>query len=224
MVVNFNYINKSENDLPLIEGKFIYIDFGLSIHLNRRKYLMQDIDELFLNGTHYYTPLEIFAVRILNKLINHGHSAYDSDFLNHMYLKTEKIFQRNKDYYHHEGIRNNMFKSKHDSESKRNYYLTPIKYESIIKHILELYKADLLESYIPSLLKGWDIYSLGITFAKIIIKCNIHDIELNNIIFKMIDLNFEKRINISQILKIKKYIHDITIKNSNSISPIKLNY
>jgi serine/threonine protein kinase len=224
MVVSFNYINKSEKDLPLIEGKFIYIDFGLSIYLNRRKYSMNDIDELFLNGTHYYTPLEIFAVRVLNKLINHGHSIYDSDFVNLMYLKTEKIFQKNKDYYHHEGIRHNMFKSKHDSESKRNYYLTPLKYESIIKHILELYKKGQLEAYIPSLLKGWDIYSLGITFAKIIIKCNIHNLELNNIVFKMIDLNFEKRINVLQILKIKKYIHDIDINHSSSISSIKLNY
>jgi hypothetical protein len=145
-----------------------------------------------------------------------------------MYLKTEKIFQKNKDYYHHEGIRNNMFKSKNDSESKskskKNYYLTSLKYETIIKNILELYKKGQLEAYIPSLLKGWDIYSLGITFAKIIIKCNINNLELNNVVFKMIDLNFEKRINVSQILKIKKYINDFNINHSSSISSIKLNY
>jgi serine/threonine protein kinase len=227
MVISFNYINKSEKDLPLIEGKFRYIDFGLSVHLNRRKYLMSDVDELFLNGTHFYTPIEIFTLRILNKLIKHGRNVHDSDFLNYMYLKTEKIFQKNKDYYHYEGIRNNMFKSKNDSDGKKNYYLTPSKYENIIKRILELYKNGQLESYIPSLLKGWDIYSLGITFSKIIIKCNIHNQELNNIVFKMIDLNFEKRINVSQLLKIKKYIYDINpnpIKDYSSISSIKLNY
>ncbi len=221
MVVSFNYINKSEKDLPLIDGKFRYIDFGLSVHLNRRKYFMNDIDELFLNGTHFYTPIEIFALRILNKLIKHGHDVNDSEFLNHMYLKTEKIFQKNKDYYHYEGIRHNMFKSKNESDIKRDYYLTPLKYENIIKRIIELYKNGQLEVYIPSLLKGWDIYSLGITFAKIIIKCNINNMELNNIVFKMIDLNFEKRITISQLLKIKKYN---PTKHSSSLSSIKLNY
>ena len=38
------------------------------------------------------------------------------------------------------------------------------------------------------------------------------------------DLNFEKRINVLQILKIKKYIHDININHSSSTQSIKLNY
>jgi hypothetical protein len=211
MVASFNYLKETDNGLPTIESKFRYIDFGLSLHLNRRKYTMKDIDELFSNGTHYYTPMEIFAVRVLNKLISHGHDVNDDDFLDLMYLKTEKVFQKNKDYYHYEGIRYNTFKTKNNSESKRNYYITPMKYETIIKHILDLYKNGQLEYYIPNLLKAWDVYSLGITFAKIIIKCNIHDTELNNIIFGMINLNFEKRLTVSQLVKMKH-------------SSIKLNY
>jgi serine/threonine protein kinase len=218
MVASFDYLNKTENDLPLIKSKYRYIDFGLSIHLNRRKYSMSDINELFSNGTHYYTPLEIFAVRVLNKLIKQSRHIDDSDFEYLMNLKTDKIFQKNRDYYHYEGIRNNTFKSKNDSMSNRNYYLTPLKYENIIKHIVELYKNNQLENKIPELLKSWDIYSLGITFAKIIIKCDIHDQELNNIILKMIDLNFEKRINMNQLIKIKPYISNITN------SSIKLDY
>ncbi len=211
MVASFDYLKETDNGLPTIESKFRYIDFGLSLHLNRRKYTMKDIDELFSNGTHYYTPMEIFAVRVLNKLISHGHDVNDADFLDLMYLKTEKVFQKNKDYYHYEGIRYNTFKTKNNSESKRNYYITPMKYESIVKHILDLYKNGQLEYYIPNLLKAWDVYSLGITFAKIIIKCDIHDTELNNIVFGMINLNFEKRLTISQLVKMKH-------------SLIKLNY
>ena len=67
------------------------------------------------------------------------------------------------------------------------------------------------------------MYSLGITLAKIAIKCNITDPEFKNIIFKMIDLNFEKRITLGQLKKSPYYIHnldDIYIRKKS----IKLNY
>ena len=203
----------------IINTKFRYIDFGLSLVLNRRKYLMSDVYDLFSNGTHYYTPLEIFALRILNKLISHGHSVEDKDFLYIMLNKSGKIYQRNRDYYHNEGIRYSYFKAKNYKEStitddesetdgNKTYFLTPRKYESIFKNIIELYKNKKLEREIPSLLKSWDIFSLGITLAKIIIKCEIHDSKLRKIIFKMINVNYEKRITINELIKLPEYIEN----------------
>ena len=79
IVVSFEYLNdfidneliedKKYENHPLIDTKFRFIDFGLSLFLNRRRYTMNDITELFSNGTHYYTPMEIFAVRIISKLL-----------------------------------------------------------------------------------------------------------------------------------------------------------
>jgi hypothetical protein len=51
-------------------------------------------------------------------------------------------------------------------------------------------------------LKSWDIFSLGITFAKILIKCEIHDSNFRKIIFKMININYEKRITINELIKL----------------------
>ena len=56
--------------------------------------------------------MEIFGIRILNKLILQGYDINDKDFLYLMMNKTGKYYQRNKDYYHNEGILNNYFKSK----------------------------------------------------------------------------------------------------------------
>ena len=197
----------------IINSKARYIDFGLSIILNRRKYVMNDISDLFANGTHYYTPLEIFALRLLNKLISHGHDPHDKDFLYLMMSKSGKQYQRNRDYYHNEGIRHSYFKAKNykestisddfsDTSTNKTYFLNARKYEMVFHNIIELYKNKKLEKEIPNLLKSWDIFSLGITFAKILIKCEIHDSNFRKIIFKMININYEKRITINELIKL----------------------
>ena len=197
----------------IINSKIRYIDFGLSLVLNRRKYIMSDVYDLFLNGTHYYTPLEIFALRLLNKLISHGHDPNDKDFLYLMMSKSGKLYQRNRDYYHNEGIRHSYFKAKNykestisddfsDTSSNKTYFLNARKYEMVFQNIIELYKNKKLEKEIPNLLKSWDIFSLGITFAKILIKCEIHDSKFRKIIFKMININYQKRITINELIKL----------------------
>jgi len=71
--------------------------------------------------------------------------------------------------------------------------------ENIFKYILELYKSNELDKKINDFLYSWDIYSLGIVLCKIIINTNIENHSLHNIVFKMIDLNYEKRIKISEL-------------------------
>ena len=193
---------------PVIDTKLRYIDFGLSLLLNRRKYNMNDITELFTNGTHYYTPMDVFAIRIISKLLKkHPHEI--DKYYDLMLLNTNKIYHRNRDYYHYEGIRNNVFGHKHnihENDKENIFFLNSSKYEATFKQILELYKTNKLGNIIPKILKGWDIFSLGITLSKIIIKCDIHDKEFNDIIFKMIDFNIEKRITIQQLIKIPQFI------------------
>jgi hypothetical protein len=102
----------------------------------------------------------------------------------------------------------------------KNYYLTPHKYEIIFKNILEMYKNNTLNNHIIDFLYGWDIYSLGIVFAKIAIRANIKDKEFKNIIFKMIDLNPMTRITVNEITKIPQYINNIL----SSKKSIKISY
>ena len=59
----------------------------------------------------------------------------------------------------------------------------------------------------------WDVYSLGMVLAKICIKCDIHDTDFKKLIFKMIEVNPVKRININDLTKTYNYV-----KNINSLS------
>ncbi len=219
----------------IIDCRIRYIDFGLSLNLNKRKYKTDEIISLLTDGTLYYTPINILAIKILYKLINRGYDPLKKDFLYQMMLKMGKIYQKNRDYYHYEGIRNNSFNFSDNSESSlsssssssifsevksKNYYLTPAKYESVFKIILDMYKHNTLNSHIIDFLYGWDIYSLGIVFAKIAIYAKIKDPAFKSIIFKMIDLNPKTRITVNEITKIPQYINNVLTAKKN----IKINY
>ncbi len=216
IVIDFNYFSSmSYYNLPIMTCRIRYIDFGLSLLLNRRKYSTSDIMELLLNGTHYYTPLDILALKIIYKLLKRGHNIDDKDFLYQMMLKSGKLYQKNRDYYHYEGIRTNYFKYGNDSESlsDTSFFLTPSKYESVFKIVLDIFKENKMETKIHDFLYGWDIFSLGIVLAKICIKCDIHDVDFKKIIFKMIETNPLKRITINELTKTYNYV-----KNINSLS------
>ena len=224
--------SKRHYNKNVIDCRIRYIDFGLSLNLNKRKYKTDEIISLLTDGTLYYTPLNILAIKILYKLINRGYDPLKKDFLYQMMLKMGKIYQKNRDYYHYEGIRNNSFNFSDNSESSsssssifsevksKNYYLTPAKYESVFKMILDMYKHNTLNSHIIDFLYGWDVYSLGIVFAKIAIRANIKDKDFKNIIFKMIELNPKNRITVNEITKIPQYINNILT----SKKTIKINY
>lgn len=216
IVIDFNYFSSmSYYNLPIMTCRIRYIDFGLSLVLNRRKYSSSEIMELLMNGTHYYTPLDILALKIIYKLLKRGHNLDDKDFLYQMMLKSGKLYQKNRDYYHYEGIRSNYFKYSNDTESlsDKSFFLTPTKYEQVFKIVLDIFKQNKMDTKIHDFLYGWDIFSLGIVLAKICIKCDIHDPELKKIIFKMLEPNPLKRININDLTRSYNYV-----KNINSLS------
>jgi serine/threonine protein kinase len=216
IVIDFNYFSSmSYYNLPIMTCRIRYIDFGLSLVLNRRKYSSSEIIELLMNGTHYYTPLDIIALKIIYKLLKRGHNIDDKDFLYQMMIKSGKLYQKNRDYYHYEGIRTNYFKYGSDTESlsDKSFFLTPAKYEQVFKTVLDIFKTNKMESKIHDFLYGWDIFSLGVVLAKICIKCDIHDNDFKKLIFKMIEPNPLKRININELTKTYNYV-----KNINSLS------
>lgn len=219
IVVSFDYENDIQNELPIINSRFKYIDFGLTIHLNRKKYLSNDISDLLSDGTHFYTPMNIFAIKFIYKMIKQGYDIYSRDFLYRLMNKAGKIYQKNRDYYHNEGICNNYFQMNNNSNSYNNnksYYLNPFKYEKIFKNILEMYKNNKIEANIQNYLYGWDIFSLGITLSKIYIRTGINDSKFKDVIFKMIEQEPEKRITINELLTISNTI--ISKKTSKNTS------
>jgi serine/threonine protein kinase len=233
IIIDFDYINKNKLEVfkkikhhkeAVISCMLRYIDFGLSINLNKRKYNSNEIEELLANGTHYYIPLEIFAIKLIYKLIKRGYEPIDKGFIELLTNKIYKSYHRNKDYYHFEGIRHSYFKSKkhihsvkkthkkiidnqhiQDNASQNTYYLNQSKLEMTVKNIYELYKNNKLENNITSFMYGWDVYSLGITLAKIYIKTNVVDLDYKNLIFKMIEIDFNKRISVQDLLKTPKF-------------------
>jgi serine/threonine protein kinase len=204
----------------IINCRIRYIDFGLSLHLNKKKYSVDEIISLLADGTTYYTPIDIFGIKLLYRLIKRGYNPESKDFLNLMMNKLAKKYQANRNYYHSEGIRNNYFSFEGDSiYDTKNYYLTASKYETSLKYILNLYNSNKLNDKIPDFLYGWDIYSLGIVLAKIAIRSDVKNIEFKNIIFKMIELNPEKRLNVSELIKVPEFVNVLSGYKS-----IKINY
>ena len=141
-------------------------------------------------------------------MIKQGYDPYSRDFLYRIMTKAGKIYQKNRDYYHNEGIRNNYFQNdkKSDTYNNKSYYLTPIKYEKIFRNMLEMYKNNKIETIIKEYLYGWDVFSLGITLSKIYIRAGINDSKFSSIIFKMIEQEPEKRLTISELINIHSNI------------------
>ncbi len=216
LIIDFYYDQESSTHLK--DSKVRYIDFGLAITLNKKKYDENEINMMLSNGTINYTPLEILALKSLYKLKKKGHNPHSKFFIFDMLKYMIHNYEKNREHYHHSGIMNNHLINENKihtiehNKKNQSYYLTPFKYETIFKHILELYKNNKLDNIINELFYGWDIYSLGMVFAKMVIKSNIKDHEFEELIFKMIDINPDHRININDLhKKLKTFNHKCKI-------------
>lgn len=212
LIIDFYYDEESKTHLK--DSKVRYIDFGLSVSLNKKKYEENEINALLLNGTINYTPLEILAMKILYKLKKRGHNPHNKLFIFDMLKHMINNYEKNRDHFNYSGIKHNYLipeNKLHNRDHNKNNnldYLTPFRYEKVFKYILDLYKNGNIDSKINNLFYGWDIYSLGIVFAKIAIKSNVKDQDFEELIFKMIDINPEHRININDLYKKIKTFND----------------
>ncbi len=207
LIIDFYYDEESNTHLK--DSKVRYIDFGLAINLNKKKYEENEINILLSNGTINYTPLEILAMKSLYKLKKRGYNPHNKLFIFDMLKNMIHNYEKNRDHFNYSGIKHNYLISEHKNHTNHhNDYFTPSRYEKIFKYILELYKNGSIDNKINDLFYGWDIYSLGMVLAKIVTKSNIKDNDFEELIFKMIDINPENRININDLYKKIKTFND----------------
>lgn len=220
IVISFDYLDKTDLNRinPIIGSKIKYIDFGLSSQIKKSKYTPEEMKYLLSKGTQYYIPLEIFALKAILKLVGRGYNPDDRSFLKKIMSKEGRIYQKNREYYHFEGLRHSYFKGRNEKSTSHSntYYLNPTRFYNIFKTILDLYRNNKIDNIINDLVLGWDIYSLGITLAKMYIKSGINDSEFKKIIFKMIELDFKKRANIRDLVNHKNYYKNLDKYNFSS--------
>uniref|UniRef100_A0A6C0E9A0 Protein kinase domain-containing protein n=1 Tax=viral metagenome TaxID=1070528 RepID=A0A6C0E9A0_9ZZZZ len=210
VTVKFSYINNESIALlksqPFDSCRVTLIDFGLARELKKNKYSYEEIKDYVSQGTSHYIPIEIFAIRTLIKLIERGYDSNDDSFKTSMVHRVEAKIKRNREYYHHEGIRDETFKYMNNKGGPSNHFITSKKIDKIIDYVIALHAQNKLAKHIDELLYKWDVYSLGIILAKIALKYSIDDKEFISLIFDMIRLDPDKRISIQKLVKHPKYV------------------
>jgi serine/threonine protein kinase len=212
ITVKFSYISNESvallKNIPFDACRLTLIDFGLARELKKNKYSYQEIKDLVSQGTTHYIPIEIFAIRTLIKLIERGYEGSDNNFKEKMIPRIEAKIKRNREYYHHEGIRDDTLKYKNITGLPAgNFFITFKKVDKVIDYVINLHNQGKLVKNINDILYKWDVYSLGIILAKIALKFSIEDEEFKSLIFDMIRLDPEKRITIQKLVKHPKYIY-----------------
>lgn len=182
---------KSSDILGDIEGFRVgYIDFGHSTELHKMRYSGADLRELLSGGTQYYKPSEIYILKTIYYMVHKGYDLSSKDVYDTIFKIDKKIYNQNKTYYNCLGLSSKKMYSK--SLFKNN-----------IKWIYELYKSDdIVNEFIHNdLIYLWDVFALGMTFAKTMSKLNIRDHDLEKIVNHMIEINPLERWSLRKILK-----------------------
>jgi len=211
ITVDFSYIKDAslafQKSTQIETCRITLIDFGLAKEIKKTKYNYDEGRELLSQGTQHYIPLEIFAAKILIKLLNRGYESNTTQLLNKMISKSMPKIKRNLEYYHYAGLRNEFFKYTHEKGTKGgSFFLTKKKIEKVFSYVLDLHQHSNLSKSIASLVYGWDIYSLGIVLARIALKFNIDDPEFTTLIFNMIRLEPDKRSTIKSLIRHPQYL------------------
>jgi serine/threonine protein kinase len=193
-------------------AKITYIDFGLTTELKKsyKLYKLSELYELTYSGTDGCKPLEIV---ILNNMFYYlkKNRYYDYDTLSKEVIsKTYHEFKDySDDYFENLYLVENGFKYVDNKLRKKMTSKKTVKYgnKNIIKNIFEYlyrnYKNDLLIQQLidePKYILKWDVFSLGLIFAEMIVDLDINNEKAFKFINKMIAPYYWDRYTISECL------------------------
>ena len=193
---NHNIIHsdiKLENIIANDKGKIKIIDFGGTINLNLHNnlinnilleysrykkindYYINSLNNIILTYTHGYIAPEIFIFTIISK--------YKHLSLSEIYMKVKSKLEMNTKY------------------DDKLYQIISDIYNNFYEFVIDLFCKQK-----KSQIFKYDIYSLGITFNYILYNLKHKNIIVNNsdledLIMKMIDIDYKKRITIDECLK-----------------------
>jgi serine/threonine protein kinase len=190
-----------------------FIDFGLSETVFARDYTEYEYLELLGGGTLVYTPPDVRLLSVLiRKLIKHNKGNI-SDPLGHLKnIVTNdnrmRKFEKNINaQFHSIGLRKGgiVLDNYPETRSKRNkdkFYTEKDRNKLYDMILNDIQKGKLDKEYFGphGHFYKWDVYSLGLVFAKFIKKLGVTDSKCISLVNNMINLNYRTRFNVLQCL------------------------
>jgi serine/threonine protein kinase len=200
------------------------IDFGLSEEL-KPTYSSSSLYYVTYYGTEFYKPIEICMInyilelikknnlhqlsknnlqkKVIKKILNEYSEIYDEYLNNYFFSETGLVFNNNKLNKNTDFLSENKYGNKNTLK---------IIFERIYQDLDDNTLTDKLINNQKNILK-WDVFSLGLIFAKILIECDIQDIKAFKLVNKMITPFYWKRYNIKDCLE-DSFFKSITKKTS----------
>lgn len=191
-----------------------YIDFGLSETIFSREYTEYEYLEILGGGTLVYTPPDIRLLSVLiRKLIKHDKKGMDDPlgYLRQVVMSDDRIKKFDKhatSQFQSLGLKKGGLvledRTEPPSKRKKNKFYTETERNKIYDLLLsDIHKGRLEKDYFEPFgyFYKWDVYSLGLVFAKFVKKYGLTDSKLIDLINNMINLNYRKRYNVNQCLK-----------------------
>lgn len=191
-----------------------YIDFGLSETIFSRDYTEYEYLEILGGGTLVYTPPDIRLLSVLiRKLIKHDKKGMDDPlgYLRQVVMNDDRIKKFDKHasaQFLSLGLKKGGIVvenlSEVPSKRKNDKFYTDTERNKIYDLLLsDIHKGRLEKDYFDPFgyFYKWDVYSLGLVFAKFIKKFGLTDAKLIDLTNNMINLNYRKRYTVNQCLK-----------------------
>lgn len=211
------------------------IDFGLSVQMNK-KFTFYDLYELTYFGTDYYKPLEIVIINAMLKVLKKNKYQEPSDFKK---LVLKRVFDNYKYiardieqdfYFTQNGFTYNGDILNKDRNSKEPRYANKNLINHLYNQLYKDYNNQKLLKYLTtneknSFIYKWDVFSLGLMFAEIIIKAKIKDNQAFKLVNNMVNPLYFKRYTIKDCLEdplFKEKNQEKTSPTIESISKTKI--
>jgi serine/threonine protein kinase len=219
MMINYNNDRNKAN--------ITIIDFGLSEEL-KKSYSLRDLYYLTYAGTENYKPIEIIITNYILSVLKKNKFNETKNFKKIVINKVVEDYKEiSEEYVEKYFFTESGFNYNNNKLNKNiiNEKLSKYGNKEVIFNIFSHLYKDLNENKLSknliendkNILK-WDIFSLGLLFAEIIIKANINDDKAFAFVNKMITPYYWDRYDIKQCLKDPLFKNDITTKKHKSIT------
>jgi serine/threonine protein kinase len=185
------------------------IDFGLSEEL-KGKYTLPQMRYLVGAGTHYYTPLEIFILDIMIKEIRKNKNIVPSNFKSVVLTKVSEKYNKYRNYYLEDFYfakdgfvyDSNKLNRTINRKYKPRYANKSDRYKVFYHLLKDINNNVLVQNFTGHMghIFKWDVFSLGLIFAEMIVKCNIEDAQAFDLVNKMVNCKYWERYDIKECL------------------------
>ena len=191
-------------------SRITFIDFGLAVEC-KQKYSNKEFEDLTYYGTNGYKPLEIIIINYMLDFLHKNRYYESKTFAKDVIDSTYNEFKEySEDYYSTFHFVENGFKYEGNRLKKNvtNHKIGKYGNKNIIKNIFEYLYRDYINNKIleklvidPKYIFKWDVFSLGLVFAEILIILDINNQKAFNLVNKMVAPYYWDRYNIKECLE-----------------------